>query len=157
MHASAKADSKSDGAVAMKMSEWRTGVTVVRAQAQARARLAGAGRATAFDFAGSGGNKTWIGTVTLPPGGKTGGHHHGQHEVAVFVARGRSEIRWGDQLEFAAEVGPGDLIYFAPHVPHQEFNPDPAETVEFVVIRSGNEGFFERLDIAQVDSPEIMF
>jgi uncharacterized RmlC-like cupin family protein len=108
-------------------------------------------------FAGTGGSRTWVGTVTLPPGGKTGGHHHDRHEVAVFVARGRSEVRSGDRLEFAAEVGPGDMVYFAPYVPHQEFNPDPDEAVEFVVIRSGNEGFFERLDIALADAPEIMF
>jgi uncharacterized RmlC-like cupin family protein len=141
----------------MKTGEWRDGVTVVRTDAQARARLAGAGRATAFDFAGTGGNRTWIGTVTLPPNGKTGGHHHGRHEVAVFVAKGRSRIRWGDRLEFAAEVGPGDMVYFAPYVPHQEFNPDASEAVEFVVVRSDNEGIFVSLDMAPVDDPEIMF
>jgi uncharacterized RmlC-like cupin family protein len=137
--------------------DWRGGVTVVRAEAQARARLAGSGRATAFDFIGSGGSRTWIGTVTLPPHGKTGGHHHGLHEVAVFVARGRSQIRWGDQLEFAAEVGPGDMVYFAPYVPHQEFNPDAVDAVEFVVVRSGNEGFFERRDIEPAERPETVF
>jgi uncharacterized RmlC-like cupin family protein len=141
----------------MKPSEWRDGVTVVHADAQARATIAGAGRATAFDFAGTGGNRTWIGTVTLPPGGKTGGHHHGRHEVAVFVARGRVEIRWGDQLEFAADVGPGDMVYFAPYVPHQEFNRDAAEAAEFVVVRSDNEGIFVKLDIVPVERPEAVF
>jgi hypothetical protein len=32
------------------------------------------GRATAIDFAGTGGQKTWIGTVTVPPSSVTGGH-----------------------------------------------------------------------------------
>jgi uncharacterized RmlC-like cupin family protein len=137
--------------------EWRSGVTVIRADEQTRARLAGSGRATAFDFAGTGGSRTWIGTVTLPPLGKTGEHHHGRHEVAVFVARGRSQIRWGERLEFAAEAGPGDMVYFAPHVPHQEFNPDAREAVEFVVIRSGNEGIFVKLDIEAAEYPEIVF
>jgi uncharacterized RmlC-like cupin family protein len=137
--------------------EWRSGVTVVRAETQARARLAGSGRATAFDFAGAGGSRTWIGTVTLPPLGKTEGHHHGRHEVAVFVANGRSLIRWGDRLEFTAEARPGDMVYFAPYVPHQELNPDPGEAVEFVVIRSDNEGIFVKLDIEQAERPEIVF
>ncbi|HUH83979.1 MAG TPA: hypothetical protein VLX85_05185 [Stellaceae bacterium] len=53
----------------------------------------GTGRATAFDFSGAGGKETWIGTVTLPPLAETGLHHHGRHEVAVFVVKGRSEIR----------------------------------------------------------------
>jgi uncharacterized RmlC-like cupin family protein len=142
----------------MKPSAWRDrGVAIVRTDAQAKVRLAGSGRATAFDFAGTGGSKTWIGPLTLPPGGKTGGHHHGRHEVAVVVARGHVEIRWGDQLEFAAEAGPGDMAYFAPYVPHQEFNRDDREAVEFVVIRSDNEGIFVKLDVVPVERPEIVF
>src|SRR6266436_1667402 len=107
-----------------KAAKWRTGVTVVRAGAQELARLgpSGTGRATAFDFAGTGGKETWIGTVTLQPGANTGPHHHGRHEVAVYVVKGRSQIRWGERLEFAAEIGPGDFVYFAPYVPHQELN-----------------------------------
>jgi uncharacterized RmlC-like cupin family protein len=141
----------------MEPGEWRSSVTVIRADDLASARLAGSGRATAFDFAGTGGNRTWVGTVTVPPLGKTEGHHHGRHEVAVFVAKGRSRIRWGERLEFAAEAGPGDMVYFAPYVPHQEFNPDACETVEFVVVRSGNEGIFVKLDIEPAERPEIVF
>jgi uncharacterized RmlC-like cupin family protein len=143
--------------MAIKPNEWRTGVKVIRAEALAKARLAGSGRATAFDFAGTGGSRPWVGTVTLPPNGTTCGHHHGRHEVAIFVAKGRSQIRWGDRLEFAAEIGPGDMAYFAPRVPHQEFNPDPDEAAEFVVIRSGNEGIFERLDIVTAEHAEFVF
>ena len=94
--------------------QWRDGVKVVRADSLNKLMLAPAGRATAFDFSGSGGQRTWIGTVTLQPKSKTGAHHHGRHEVAVYVVKGHSEIRWGERLEFAAEVGPGDFVYFAP-------------------------------------------
>jgi uncharacterized RmlC-like cupin family protein len=142
----------------MNPSEWRTrGVAVVRAEAQAKARVAGTGRATAFDFVGTGETKTWIGTVTLQPDAKTAAHHHGRHEVAFYVAKGNSQIRWGDQLEFAAEVGPGDMAYFAPYVPHQEINLDAREPVEFVVIRSDNEGTFVRLNIVPVEHPDVVF
>jgi len=81
---------------------WRDdGVRVVRGTALAEALRgpSGSGRVTAFDFTGSGGAKTWIGSVTLAPGAATGAHHHGRHEVAVYVVRGRSEIRWGERLE----------------------------------------------------------
>src|SRR5215475_6582189 len=66
------------------------GVKVVRAETLRNDMLepANAGRATAFDFAGAGGRETWIGTVTLQPHSKTGAHHHGRHEVAVYVAKG---------------------------------------------------------------------
>jgi uncharacterized RmlC-like cupin family protein len=135
------------------MTKWRTdGVTVVRAAA-----MLGKGRATAFDFAGTGGRETWIGTVTMQPSAKTGAHHHGRHEVAIYVVKGRSQIRWGEQLEYAAEVGPGDFVYFAPYVPHQELNLDGKETVDFVVVRSDNGGIVVNLDVAPVEEPETVY
>jgi uncharacterized RmlC-like cupin family protein len=87
----------------------------------------------------------------------TGPHHHGRHEVAIYVVKGRSEIRWGERLEFAAEVGPGDFVYFTPFVPHLEFNIDASETVDFVVVRSDNEKIVVNLDVAPVDQPERVF
>jgi uncharacterized RmlC-like cupin family protein len=137
--------------------KWRTeGVTVVRCGALSTAML-GKGRATAFDFAGTGGRQTWIGTVTLQPNAQTGAHHHGRHEVAVYVVKGRSRIRWGERLEFAADVGPGDFVYFAPYVPHQELNLDAGETLDFVVVRSDNERIVVDVDVEPVDAPETVF
>lgn len=135
----------------METIRWETeGVKIVRAEALAGAMAGASGiaRATAFDFAGSGGRATWIGTVSLPPGGKTGAHHHGRHEVAVYVVQGRGAIRWGERLEFAADVGAGDFVYFAPHVPHQEVNLDAGAPLDFVVVRSDNERIAVTLDIA---------
>jgi uncharacterized RmlC-like cupin family protein len=135
---------------------WRTdGVKVVRADTLRKVTLepSSAGRATAFDFCGGGGGETWIGTVPLQPHAKTGPHHHGRHEVVVYVAKGRAQIRWGERLEFAAEVSPGDFVYFAPYVPHQELNI-ANETVDFVVVRSDKERIAVGLDIVPVERPE---
>jgi uncharacterized RmlC-like cupin family protein len=140
--------------------KWRNdGVRVVRAGAldEAMRGPGGTGRATAFDFTGSGGKETWIGTVTLPPAANTGPHHHGRHEVAVYVVKGSSEIRWGERLEFAAEVGPGDVVYFAPYVPHQERNLDAAGTLDFLVVRSDSEKIVYKLDIVPVGKTEEIF
>ena len=140
--------------------KWRNdGVRVVRAGAldEAMRGPGGTGRATAFDFTGAGGRATWIGTVTLQPKANTGPHHHGRHEVAVYVVKGRSEIRWGDRLEFAAEVGPGDFVYFTPYVPHQEANCSASETVDFVVVRSDDEKIVVKLDAMSVEEPETLF
>jgi uncharacterized RmlC-like cupin family protein len=135
---------------------WRQGVIVVRGAALSQVMAGpGNGRATAFDFAGTGGQKTWIGTAAVAPGSKTGTHHHGRHEVAIYVIKGRSEIRWGDRLEFATEIGPGDFVYFVPHVPHQEFNPY-AEVTVYLVVRSDNERIVVRLDTAPVETPEVI-
>jgi uncharacterized RmlC-like cupin family protein len=144
----------------MDVARWRSdGVKVMRGRSLdvAMRGPSGTGRATAFDFAGTGGQATWIGTVSLPPLANTGPHHHGRHEVAVYVVKGRSEIRWGERLEFAAEVGPGDLVYFAPFIPHQEINLDADETLDFVVVRSDNEKIVVGLDIVPVEPPETLF
>ena len=144
--------------VIMGARDWRNdGVKVVRAAAQQLALASGRGRATAFDFAGTGGSKIWLGKVTLQPNGRTGAHHHDTHEVAVYVSKGRSRIRWGEHLEYATEVGPGDFVYFAPGVPHEEVNPDPDEAVDFVVVRSDNSGIRVDLDIEPVGHPETVY
>jgi len=136
------------------MTKWRDGVRVVRAQALGKAML-GTGRATAFDLTGTGGKETWIGTVAMQPKAVTGAHHHGRHEVAIYVVKGRSEIRWGERLDFAAEVGPGDFVYFAPYVPHQERNLSGTDTpTDFVVMRSDNEPIAVTLDVVPVQEPE---
>jgi uncharacterized RmlC-like cupin family protein len=139
---------------------WRTdGVRVVRGQSLDQAMRApnGNGRATAFDFAGTEARETWIGTVTYQPNAVTGAHHHGRHEVAVYVAKGRAEIRWGERLEFAAIVDPGDFIYFAPFVPHQERNLSIGEELGFVVVRSDKERIVVNLDTAPVEYPETVY
>ena len=137
---------------------WRSGVTVVRAEsleAQVHAP-GGTGRTTVFDFAGTGGQRTWIGRVSLKPGACTGAHHHGRHEVMVYIISGRTEIRWGDGLRFAAEVGMGDFVYFSPYVPHQERNLSGEEAVEFLVARSDSEKIVVALDFRLVEQPELL-
>lgn len=117
------------------------GVTVVRAASidEALKVPGGGGRTTVFNFAGSGVDQTWIGRVSLAPDRCTGLHHHGRHEVAFYVIEGDVEIRWGASLEFAANLAPGDVAYFAPHVPHQERNLSGSRPVEFLVIRTDGE------------------
>jgi len=141
--------------------KWRTdGVTIVRGGLLQDA-MAGSGRATAFNFSGAGGEETsgkiWVGTVTMAPGTKTGVHHHGRHEVAIYVVRGRSRIRWGEQLEFMADVGPGDFAYFTPFVPHQEVNLDNNAPLDFVVVRTDSEGIAVRVDVEPVAQPERVY
>jgi uncharacterized RmlC-like cupin family protein len=138
---------------------WREGVQVVRGASLDAAMRGppGNGRATAFDFAGTGGQKTWIGTVTLAPNASTGAHHHGRHEAAIYVARGRSEIRWGERLEYVADVGPGDFVYFTPHVPHQERNLSATEATDFLVVRSDNERIAVPLEVKPAEQPERVF
>ena len=114
----------------------------------------GMNRAAAITHARAGAAKLWAGTVTIHPNAKTGAHHHGDLESGIYVVRGRARMRWGEQLEFTAEAGPGDFIYVPPFVPHQEINASTSESLECVLVRSGQEPIVVNLDIAVVEAPE---
>jgi uncharacterized RmlC-like cupin family protein len=118
------------------------------------AQTPGMNRAAAINFARVGAQKIWAGTVHIHAGAKTGAHHHGPLESVIYVIRGRARMRWGEQLEFVAEAGPGDFIYVPPFVPHQEINASPDETLECVLVRSDNEAVVVNLDIAPAEQPE---
>ena len=108
-------------------------------------------RAAAISYASAGAQKLWAGTVVVEPDAKTGAHHHGELETVLYIVRGRARFRWGENLEFVDEAGPGDFIFVPPFVPHQEINARPDEAVEAVVVRSGQDPIVVNLDIA---SPE---
>ncbi len=113
----------------------------------------GMNRAAAINFARVGAQKLWAGTVHIHPGAKTGAHHHGPLESVIYVIRGRARMRWGEELQFTAEAGPGDFIYVPPFVPHQEINASDGETLECVLVRSDNEAVVVNLDIEPVEAP----
>jgi uncharacterized RmlC-like cupin family protein len=114
----------------------------------------GMDRKAAINFARAGARKLWAGTVNISPNAKTGAHHHGALESVIYVLRGKARMRWGEQLEFIAEAGPGDFIYVPPYVPHQEINASPTELLECVLVRSDNEAVVINLDIAPIEKPE---
>ena len=114
----------------------------------------GMDRKAAITFARVGAQKLWAGTVHIHPNARTGAHHHGPLESVIYVLRGRARMRWGERLEFVAEAGPGDFIYVPPFVPHQEINASTSESLECVLVRSGQEPVVVNLDIAAVEAPE---
>jgi len=118
------------------------------------AQTPGMERAAAIDFARAGSQKIWAGTVKIQPKAKTGAHHHGALESVIYVVRGRARMRWGEQLEYTAEAGPGDFIFVPPYVPHQEINASDLEPLECVLVRSDNEAVVVNIPIDAVESPE---
>ncbi len=117
------------------------------------AQTPGMSRAAAVNFARVGAQKIWAGTVSIHPDAKTGAHHHGELESVIYVVKGRARMRWGDNLEYVAEAGPGDFIFVPPFVPHQEINASADEPLECVVVRSDNEAVVVNLDIEPVEKP----
>jgi uncharacterized RmlC-like cupin family protein len=111
-------------------------------------------REAAITTARAGAEKLWAGTVRIDPAAKTGAHHHGALESVIYVVKGRARMRWGEQLEFTADAGPGDFIFVPPFVPHQEMNASAGEPLECVLVRSGQEPIVVNLDIPVSDHPE---
>ena len=114
----------------------------------------GMNRAAAITHARTGASKLWAGTVIIHPDAKTGAHHHGELESVIYVVKGRARMRWGDQLEFTAEAGPGDFIYVPPYVPHQEINASTDQPLECVLVRSGQEPIVVNLEIPAIEPPQ---
>ena len=100
----------------------------------------GMNRAAAINFARVGAQKIWAGTVHIHANAKTGAHHHGALESVIYVVRGRARMRWGEQLEFTAEAGPGDFIFVPPFVPHQEINARSDEGMLELQVRDDGVG-----------------
>lgn len=137
--------------------DWRlTGVRVIKAGTldANTAQTPGMQRAAAITHARVGAEKIWAGTVSISPNAKTGAHHHGAVESVIYVVRGKARMRWGERLEFTAEAGPGDFIYVPPFVPHQEINARDSESLECVLMRSGQDPVVVNLDIEPVEQPE---
>jgi uncharacterized RmlC-like cupin family protein len=139
------------------MTDWReNGVRIVRAGDldTNTPQTPGMSRAAAINHAKAGAQKLWAGTVIIHPDAKTGAHHHGELESVIYVVKGKARMRWGEQLEYVAEAGPGDFIFVPPYVPHQEINASPDEALECVLVRSDQEAVVVNLDIEPVEKPQ---
>ncbi len=135
--------------------DWRThGVRVVRSGEldTNTPQTPGMTRAAAITTARAGAEKLWAGTVVIEPDAKTGAHHHGPVESVIYVVSGRARMRWGERLEFVADAGPGDFIFVAPYVPHQEINALADETLSCVLVRSGQEPVVVNLELDDIEA-----
>ena len=90
----------------------------------------------------------WLGSVVLPPGGRTKAHVHEHHELAFYMVSGDEAELWtGDRLEHREVAHAGDCLYIPAGVPHVAVNrgvaaalfvgarTDPKEQ-ESVILRS---------------------
>ena len=138
-------------------SDWRyNGVRIVHADQfdSNTPQTPGMTRAAAINRAMAGANKLWAGSVEIHPNAKTAPHHHGELESIIYVISGRARMRWGENLEYAADAGPGDFIFVPPYVPHQEINALANEPLYCVVVRSDQEPVVVNLEIESVEKPE---
>jgi uncharacterized RmlC-like cupin family protein len=86
-----------------------------------------------------GSEKLWAGVMMAEPNTSSSVHHHGPLETVVYVAEGKSTLRWGRRLEHETELEVGDFLFVPPFLPHQEINPSADRPALWIVVRSGPE------------------
>lgn len=91
----------------------------------------------------------WMGEVTTQPGFRSGAHHHGEVESALYCLSGAFRFRWGANLEHSAEGKAGDFIFVPPHVVHQEINTSATEPLVFILARGSQENLVVNVEIPQ--------
>jgi uncharacterized RmlC-like cupin family protein len=71
----------------------------------------------------AGSRALWLGSVTLPPGGRTKAHIHEHHESAFYLIGGDEVELWtGDQLQHREVARAGDFMYIPAGVLHVAVN-----------------------------------
>ena len=81
----------------------------------------------------------WFGFVSVPPGNRSGIHHHGDAETGIYVLRGRLRFSFGDKLEKSVIAEPGDFLYVPPQTMHMEENLDDSQPRDVIVARNATE------------------
>src|SRR3712207_372443 len=84
----------------------------------------------------AGASNIYMGIFRVPPGARSRPHYHANCESAVYMLRGRLEVKWGDDLEETTEIGPGDMVYVPPQETHILHNLSSDEPAEYVVARN---------------------
>ena len=113
------------------------------AQTPGMTRVAGVSAATC----GSAG--VWMGQFTNEPGFRSGAHHHGDIESAIYVLSGRLRMRWGDRLQHEAEAEAGDFVFVPSRLVHQEINASESEGVVAILARGGQENVVVNVELAE--------
>lgn len=126
------------------------GVRVVRQSERdtTTAQTSGMSRVAGVSAGTCGSSGVWMGEVTTEPHFRSGAHHHGDVESAIYVLSGRIRMRWGDQLEQSVEAGPGDYIFVPGQLVHQEMSVSD-ERVIAILARGGQENV-----VVNVEMPE---
>ena len=108
-------------------------------------RLAGISAATC------GSSGVWMGEVTADAGFRSGAHHHGDVESAIYVISGKIRMRWGEHLAHSVEASAGDFIFVPANTVHQEINISNERLVA-ILARGGQENIVVNVEIPEAAS-----
>ena len=112
------------------------------------AQTSGMQRFAAISRATVGSERLWMGQTHVKPAMRSGDHHHGEAETAIYVVSGTPEFVFLDQ-DTGAEVrvlaAAGDYVFVPPYTPHREENNDPEVEAVVVIARSTQEAIVVNL------------
>lgn len=119
------------------------------------AQTSGMQRFAAISNGTVGSERLWMGQTHVRPRMKSGDHHHGEAETAIYVVSGTPEFVFldghsGDEIRLRA--APGDYVFVPPYTPHREENNDPDTEAVVVIARSTQEAIVVNLPSLQGDS-----
>jgi len=110
-------------------------------------QTSGMHRLAAVSHALVGSEKIWAGVMLADPNTASSVHHHGPLETVVYVAEGKSQLRWGRCLEHQSDLEAGDFLYIPAYLPHQEINPSLDKPALWIVVRSAPEAVVVELTL----------
>jgi uncharacterized RmlC-like cupin family protein len=111
------------------------------------AQTPGMNRAEGCGAATTGAEKLWVGHVHVGEGVRSGPHHHGEVESAIYIISGNARFRFGDRLEHVVEAQAGDFVFVPPYLVHQEINASSDVAVDMVVARSSQENVVVNVEV----------
>ena len=74
--------------------------------------------------------------LEIPPGGRARAHLHQNHETAIYVLSGLSEMWYGDGLSDHLTAGAGEFLYIPAGVPHLPANASATEPCIALIART---------------------
>jgi uncharacterized RmlC-like cupin family protein len=83
----------------------------------------------------TGAENIYMGRFRVPAGAQSMPHYHADCESAVYMLSGRLNVRWGEGLEHAFSLEPGDMVYVPPRETHLLENPSEDVVAEYLVAR----------------------
>ncbi len=116
------------------------------------AQTAGMQRFAAISNSTVGSEKLWMGQTHVGPSMRSGDHHHGEAETAIYVVSGHPEFVFLDPAtgaERRIKAQPGDYVFVPPFTPHREENNDPQAEAIVVIARSTQEAIVVNLPSLQ--------
>jgi uncharacterized RmlC-like cupin family protein len=119
------------------------------------AQTPGMDRRSAISAHRVGSAKLWMGQTHVAPAQRSGDHHHGEAETAIYVVSGKPEFVFLDEQsgeEVRLRPEPGDYVFVPPYTPHREENNDPELEAVVVLARSTQEAIVVNLPSLQGES-----